>query len=265
MGNWEAKIYLNGEFKSSIKVKNGTELSYIRNSLNIDQTYCFISRNNGFIEVENNFTAKDAWKNDEEAGYKIDLMTREYYDIDRQGMVNLYFNMFRRKAIKYKSTMTLNEIMQQFNDNHYNESKNRSIIILNNYMSNEPDIFFLSKENIKIEDFRDLRAKDVVKFKDNGKRIDLVDSHYYKRFQVIQHLKELESCNNFNWLEQTEFFIKVKNLCGEDVTQAVIDELYNEKNRGIKENKEYIRRFTNLLMEEDRSQNSTGRNSDQYL
>ena len=34
MGAWEAKIYINGENTISIKVKNGTELNSIRNTLN---------------------------------------------------------------------------------------------------------------------------------------------------------------------------------------------------------------------------------------
>ena len=34
MGAWEAKIYINGENKISIKVKNWTELNSIRNALN---------------------------------------------------------------------------------------------------------------------------------------------------------------------------------------------------------------------------------------
>ena len=63
MGAWEAKIYINGENKISIKVKNGTELNSIRNTLNnmlgqISPNLYFISKNNSIIRDEMNFFLK---------------------------------------------------------------------------------------------------------------------------------------------------------------------------------------------------------------
>ena len=111
-GTWEAKIYLNGKNTSSIPVQNDTQLSEIRNSLRIPDNHHFISRNNGFIEIEENFKAKNIWKNDiEGGGYKIDLMTREYFDSNQSEVVNLYFNMMSNKAIKYDPHMDLEKIM----------------------------------------------------------------------------------------------------------------------------------------------------------
>ena len=111
-GTWEAKIYLNGKNSTALLLKNDTSLRNIRESLRIDNNYHFITRNNGFIEIEDNFKAKNVWKNDiEGGGYKIDLMTREYFDSNQSEVVNLYFNMVSNKAIKYDPHMDLEKIM----------------------------------------------------------------------------------------------------------------------------------------------------------
>lgn len=200
MGNssQEAKIYIDGQYKSSITVKNDYQLNEIRNSLNLPNDCYFISRNNGLIENEEGFKAKNVWNNDEESGYKIDLMSREYYNSNNAKVVNLYFNMFREKAIKYDGRMDLSSILD-LSENKYNRN----------------GVCFLSKDNIKIQDFQGLKVRDIAKNGVNDKRIDLVDLEYYKRFQVIEHLNELEKNNDFDWLEQKEFFTKVKELCGE--------------------------------------------------
>ena len=196
--NQEAKIYIDGQYKSSITVKNDYQLNEIRNSLNLPNDCYFISRNNGLIENEEGFKAKNVWNNDEESGYKIDLMSREYYNSNSAKVVNLYFNMFREKAIKYDGRMDLSSILDLL-ENKYNRN----------------GVCFLSKDNIKIQDFQGLKVRDIAKNGVNDKRIDLVDLEYYKRFQVIEHLNELEKNNDFDWLEQKEFFTKVKELCGE--------------------------------------------------
>ena len=196
--NQEAKIYIDGQYKSSITVKNDYQLNEIRNSLNLPNDCYFISRNNGLIENEEGFKAKNVWNNDEESGYKIDLMSREYYNSNSAKVVNLYFNMFREKAIKYDGRMDLSSILD-LSENKYNRN----------------GVCFLSKDNIKIQDFQGLKVRDIAKNGVNDKRIDLVDLEYYKRFQVIEHLNELEKNNDFDWLEQKEFFTKVKELCGE--------------------------------------------------
>ena len=136
--SWEAKIYINGKNHSSLQVRNDTPLQEIRDSLNINVDYHFISRNDGFIERETDFTAKNVWKNDEEkGGYKIDLMTREYFESFQSDTVDLYFNMFRNKAIKYDPNMTLEHLMPQTIDpsepegkwwiNHLGKSKYKDI------------------------------------------------------------------------------------------------------------------------------------------
>ena len=241
MGNWEAKIYVNGKMRSSLKVSNSTALSEIRNSINLgnnEDELHFISRKGGFIGNEENFTAKDVYKDDEGGGYKINLMDREYFEAysnaEKDEMVNLYFNMFPDKAIKYEENMTLERVRE-----------------LGEYLN---DTFFLSKQNIKVDNLDDIKAKDIIKITPRGRRIDLVDSNYYKKFQVIEHLKELEKSNNFDWLEQTVFFGKVRDLCGEEVTTALIDELFEKRRNGDNiKNKEYIKKFIDLLIEDNKN------------
>ena len=242
MGNWEAKIYVNGKMRSSLKVDNSTALSEIRNSMDLgdnDDELHFISRKSWFIENEEKFTAKDVYKDDEDGGYKINLMDREYFEAylnaENDKMVNLYFNMFPDKAIKYEENMTLERVRE-----------------LGDYYLN--DTFFLSKQNIKVDNLGDIKAKDIIKITPRGRRIDLVDSNYYKKFQVIEHLKELEKYNDLDWLEQTIFFGKVRDLCGEEVTTALIDELYEKRRNGDNiKNKEYIKKFINLLIEDNKN------------
>ena len=134
--SWEAKIYINGKNHSSLQVKNDTPLQEIRDSLNINDDKHFISRNDGFIEREIDFTAKNVWKNDEEkGGYKIDLMTREYFESFQSDTVDLYFNMFRNKAIKYDPNMTLDRLMEIGNYNNGNILTEKKIlsVIQNKY------------------------------------------------------------------------------------------------------------------------------------
>ena len=184
-------------------------------------------------------------------------MTREYFDSNQSEVVNLYFNMMRSKAIKYDPYMTLEEVMILGDyKRKYSDFIIQPIILesQDNLCNKEPkEYYLLSRANIKIENYEGLKAKDIVKNEINGKRIDIVDSEYYKKFQVIEHLRELESNLNFDWLEQTEFFLKVKILCGEEATTAVINELYNDRRNGNgKGNKEFIQRFLNLLIEDNK-------------
>jgi hypothetical protein len=241
MGNWEAKIYINGELKTSLIVKNSTSLIEIRNLLddsgiNIPPFSYFISRNNSIIRNENNFTAKHVWNDDEEGGYKIDLMSPDYFENNNNQLVNLYFNMYRHSSIRYCKEMSLERIKGS------------------SYDLNKDNIYFLNKNNIIIRNTEGLSAKNIVKFENNGKRINLVDLEYYKRYQIIEHLNELEKKANIDWLEETEFFKKLKNLTGNEVVQGIEDELFRERQNGVKGSKAYIKRFLQLLIADNNNQ-----------
>lgn len=158
------------------------------------------------------------------------MMTTEYFENYRNGVVNLYLNLCRYSAIKYDENMSLDSIKGMSKD------------------LNRDNICFLTKNNIKIDYNEGLKAKDIFKYEQNGRRINLVDLEFYKRYQVIEHLNELDKMEHFDWLEQTEFFKKLKELAGDQIVQGIIDELFNERleHRG-KCNKDYIIRFLKLL------------------
>ena len=109
MGNsaWEAKIYLNEDFKTVIKVKNEDKLNDIYNKeLNLilpnDEKYYFISNKNLIILNHNNYIVDDVWTNDDDYGYKIDLMTKEYFNSIKSNLINLYLNDFPTVSIFFK-------------------------------------------------------------------------------------------------------------------------------------------------------------------
>ena len=241
MGNWEAKIYINGIIKTSLMVKNDTSLTEIRNLLNdsgidIPQGVYFISRRNSIIRNDYNFTAKHVWNDDEEGGYKIDLMSPDFFENNSNQVVNLYFNMYRHSSIRYCKEMSLERIKGS------------------SYDLNKDNIYFLNKNNIIIRNTEGLSAKNIVKFENNGKRINLVDLEYYKRYQIIEHLNELEKKTNIDWLEETEFFKKLKDLTGNEVIQGIEDELFRERQNGVKGSKAYIKRFLQLLIADNNDQ-----------
>ena len=50
----------------------------------------------------------------------------------------------------------------------------------------------------------------------------MVTRDYYKRLQVIEHLRKLEATTeSIDWLKQTEFFKKVKDFAGEEIANAI--------------------------------------------
>ena len=219
-------------------MKNETQLKEIKAQLESiipeNKSYYFISRKNAIIRNELNFVAKDVWKEDEENGYKIDLMTPEYYNSSQSGLITLYLNDFPTVAILFKKNMSLSEIK-----------------LLGGNEINKKSVFFLTSDNIIIENINNFKAKDIIVIEKNGKKkINLVDKEYNKRLQVIEHLRNLEeSVGSINWLKQTEFFKKVKEFAGEEITNALINELLENfgNNRKIND-REYIKKFLNLLV-----------------
>lgn len=161
-------------------MKNETQLKEIKAQLESiipeNKSYYFISRKNAIIRNELNFVAKDVWKEDEENGYKIDLMTPEYYNSSQSGLITLYLNDFPTVAILFKKNMSLSEIK-----------------LLGGNEINKKSVFFLTSDNIIIENINNFKAKDIIVIEKNGKKkINLVDKEYNKRLQVIEHLRNSE-------------------------------------------------------------------------
>jgi hypothetical protein len=52
-----------------------------------------------------------------------------------------------------------------------------------------------------------------------------------------------------DWLKQNEFFEKMKDFAGEEITQTIIDDLFQKYEKNGKSNdKEYINKFLKLLL-----------------
>lgn len=66
MGAWEAKIYINGKYQNTIKIKGNPSLDEIRdlckNIIPKDENYYFISKKDEMIKSEKNFDVKDVYK-----------------------------------------------------------------------------------------------------------------------------------------------------------------------------------------------------------
>ena len=112
---WEARIYLNEDFKTVIKVENKDKLNDIYNKelnsiLPKNEKYYFISNQNFIILNHNNYIVGDVWTYDDDDGYKIDLMTNEYFYSIKSNLINLYLNDFPTCSIFFKKNMSLDEI-----------------------------------------------------------------------------------------------------------------------------------------------------------
>ena len=100
-----------------------------------------------------NYIANEVWKDDEDGGYKIDLMTTEFYNSNQSGLITLYLNEFPTTAIIYKKNMDLNQI------------KN-----LGGNVINKDSIFFLTADYVIIENVNNFKVKDIIQTEKNGKK-----------------------------------------------------------------------------------------------
>lgn len=258
MGNslWEAKIYKNEELYTTLSVRNSTEINEIRRRLNIDNNFHFIMKDTIILD-EDNFTAKDVYKNDSNGGYKIDLMSTDYFNSYQIGSVTLYKNDFVYASIKYEENMSLEDIKRLANF-----TENNMIL-----RDDEQQIFFLNTKNVIIYCNTNFKAKDVVKFENGEKVIKLVTKNFYKKIQIIEHLKRLElSTNSIDWIKQDEFFILIKDFVGKEITEGIINEIFDKICKGEKLNdKDFIRRFLSLLLKREDSVSALQTDNTNYI
>ena len=236
---WDAKVYINDQYKTTVRVKNSTSLSQIRNIifpinkeqlLPQDNQYFFLNRANNILLNDEGFFAKDVWKNDEN-GYKIELATEEYTRPENK-IVNLYVNDIKASAIKLKGNTKLGEIKR-----------------LGGININKDTLFFLTNDNTIIENTDNFIAKDIAIQKGLETKINLVSREYYLRIQIIDHLEVLSrTIGPINWLRQAEFFIKIKDFAGETIANAIIEDLCGKIGTEEKINDRlYINKFLKLL------------------
>ena len=141
---------------TTIKLENSTPLSAIRAKCNniipkIDNYY-FISTKNNILTDENNYTAKEVYKKDEDE-YRIDLKTKEF--LEKTGtLVELILNDHNPVALKVKNDETLSTIKSKaFKDKP------------------QDSIVFMTKDNALIENqnLNQFKLNDLIRF-ENGKK-----------------------------------------------------------------------------------------------
>lgn len=260
MGNWQLKLYKNDEEYTVTMVNNRTQLNSLRIKYNISQDYYFVSKDNIIIYDETNFTVKDIYQNDPNGGYKIDIMTDDYFQSCRDGLVTLYRNGFKHSSIKCRRNMTLEQIENKMNGVDNNDNNSVPIVV-------EPGdkLYFLTPNKTIIRNQRDMTAKDVITINETKKEkeIYLVTKRFYQKQEIIDHLNNLESMEKIEWLSQEEFFKKIETFCGNIVLQGIQNELFGDIQRGNKVNdKDFIKKFKKLLIEDNNRENSNTRYSD---
>lgn len=242
MGNWEANIYTNENLKTSMIVSNNMTLNEVRESLHLEDAFFFISRNRVIIEHENNYKVKHIRTNDPKGGYKIDLMTSQYYQANKNGLVKLYINNFPHCSVRYKRNMPLREIKQLGGIDEEN-------IIINN---DDNTKYFLDTENMIIFNEENIVAKDIVRIENGKKIIHLRTKKFHLKQEIIDYCEMLKSLDKINWFNQDRFFQKLQEFAGKGVTDALQDELINDMKEKEKINdREYIEKFLALLMKKE--------------
>jgi len=243
---WDAKVYLNDEFKTVVRVKNSNTTNEIRGKIfpnnpnnnnedeDEDEHYFFLNKANNIIIDDQDFTAKDVWKNDESGGYRIDLVTENYFN--QESIVNLYVNDIKVSAIKFKGNIDLKKVKELGGNN-----------------INKDSLFFLTKDMTIIENINNFKSRDIIIYEKQEIKMNLIDKEYYKRIQLIDHLEKLsKTVEPINWLKQTEFFKKVMDFAGETIANAIIEDLLGKIGTPNKINdKEYIDKFLKLLINKD--------------
>lgn len=253
-GTWEANIYCNNERVTTLKLENDFSLSTIRSKcgshIPSGETYYFISQKGFLLTDEYNYKAKDAWKEDGNNGYRIDLKTKEFHNKESI-LVNVFLNEQNPSAIHIKHDTELQEIKKKA----YNDKDEKSI-------------YLVTKDNILIDNTNlgEFKLKHVIKY-DNGKRIiKMFEKDQYNRIQVIEHLRKLEEITkngtSIDWYKEKEFFKKIDVLAGSTIAKAIKDDLQGKNNETpgnndeankIKSDKEYIEQYLKCLLNEDDS------------
>ena len=245
-GTWEVNIYCNDEKVTTLKIENSTTLSSIRykcgDSIPKNDNYKFISRNNFILTDENSYTAKDVYKEDGKS-YRIDLKTKEFLE-NKDILLELTLNDHNPIALYANHNASLNSIKSSaFKDKP------------------QDSLVFITKDKslIENENISQFKLKDVIKYENGKRKIQLYEKDYYHRVQVIDHLRKLEeqtkNGKSIDWFKENEFFKKIDKLAGSAISKAIQDDLKEETPGNGQENKrksdqEYIQLYLKCLLNE---------------
>lgn len=255
-GNY-IEIYINNEYKKTLKIKSSKKLKDIRNLcediIPKDENYYFISKYKSIINTEeNDCDETDILKKDGDK-YRIDLKTLECHE-DKPLLINIYINGKNDPlAVSIGRDSKLSNIKNKLPD----------------YL-NKDKIFFMTKDkSLILSRIDDFKLENIIFKENNEKKIYMYGLIPFKRMKVIEDLKKLEKKEkSINWFEQTDFFFNVKELVNEQMAVDLKNEILGvfEKENGNNEtpgnnnnetsedsrkrnDNQFIKKYLDLLLE----------------
>ena len=228
-----------------------------KNIIPVDDHYYFITNNNEIIKLEDNYNTLDVLQKDGEKKYKIDFKSVEFYE-NKPLLINVYLNGHKDSAIFVERKSDLSKVKQKLDSN----------------ISNNEKIFFATKGNfpIKNNNIKEFKIEDIIITEGNEKNINMYELNYYIKIKLIKDLKEMDkeidNGNSIDWFQQAEFFVNVKELAGPEIANGIKeglekdldgqaendgnspgnDECTNEKERKLRKDKEFIKKYLKLLL-----------------
>lgn len=237
---YKANVYIDKSFKTYIYITKETKLNDIREQCQSyfqeDKNYYFVLEDNALIKNDSNLIAENILQK-ENNDYKIFIQSEDIYKI-----VNVYLNEIKKTGILCNSSQSLDSIKDKIGQDIQKD-----------------DIYFLTPNRAIIENYNinDFKLNDIIVDKYGEPKIYLIDKSYRPKFTVIEHLnmlREKASSGPINWYEQTEFFKKVEDFAGQDISDALKDELlgtFDSNNEKKTNDKEFINKYIILLLKKD--------------
>ena len=237
---YRVNIYIDDKFETVIYITNDTKLNEIRelcqSYFQEDKNYYFILEDNIMIKNDSNYIAKNILKKDNSA-YKIYIKTEVIYK-----RITVYLNELKKTGILCNYSMSLIDVKNKLGED-----------------IDKDEIYFLTPDRAIIENnnLGDFHLKDIIIDKNGEPKIYAIDKLYRPKFTVIEHLnllREQASSGAINWYEQTEFFKKVEDFAGFEISEALKNELmgvYDPQNENKANDKEFINKYIILLLKKD--------------
>lgn len=237
---YKVNVYIDNIFKTFINITKETKLTDIRelcqSYFQEDKNYYFSLENNAIIKNDSNLIAENIMKK-ENNDYKIFIQSEEIYKI-----VSVYLNEIKKTGILCNYSQSLDKIKDKIGQD-----------------LQENDIYFLTANRAIIENYNinDFKLNDIIVDKYGEPKIYTIDKSYRPKFTVIEHLnmlREQASSGTINWYEQTEFFKKVEDFAGQEISNALKDELlgtFDPNNEKKTNDKEFINKYIILLLKKD--------------